>query len=235
VNLLTLAQAFLSVVCISYSIRISRTYPCSPIRTKLAEAACAAGLFELWDSFVLIAQEPSLFMIFTALAASFSLAFEIAFLAVLLDLSEIRGKNRAIALSGPIVLALIQIAEAWRGRWVVAGFHPSVWGNVAELTCRDFPLAVREIYLFTAAGIGSTALTIAWTCSPSVRKRRAAVRVLAGAVFTCAACAASSAYVWKKWGYPDPTRLIEAIGFLLCANPIARETAPPRSGHRRDG
>jgi hypothetical protein len=233
-NLLTLAQAFLSVVCISFGIRMMRSYPCSPIRTKLAEAACAAGLFELWDSFALVAQEPSLFMTFTALAASFSLAFETAFLAVILDLSEIRGISRALALFGPIVLALMQIAEAWRGRWVIAGFHPSVWGNVAELTCRDFPLAVREIYLFTAAGIGSAALTFAWACSPSPRRRRAAVRMLAGASLTCGACAASSAYVWKKWGYPDPARFVEAIGFLLCAYPIGRETAPSRGKHRRD-
>jgi DNA-binding CsgD family transcriptional regulator len=135
-------------------------------------------------------------------------------ISALLDFAEVRGRRYRILVAPNVALAAVQIAQAWAGHWVIAGFHPSAWGNVDELTAERLPLAINRASSLLAAATGFGALFHAWRSSGSRRYRLIVVRVLVIAALVNIWGLFASGVVWMRWGYPDPIGLGVGIGLL---------------------
>jgi len=235
VNWITPAQAFLAAVAFLMGYRILRLDPRSSLNQKVSLSCLLVGLYELAGSLAAAAPSALFFWTFLQLSSTLFLLVGPVNLASLLDLSGLRRRWHLAFVVPSALLALVQIVQVWTKNWVISGFHPTVWGNVYEITTQSFPLALNQITTLIGLVVGLSILIHAWFHSRSKRYRGIIAQVFLMSLLANAWGVVSIAVFLVGLHHPDPTGLGAGIILLWYAFLIERyqhlsERRPDMSG-----
>jgi len=213
-NWLTPAHAFIAACALLMARRIWRIDSSSTLNRKLAICCLLSGLYELADSFLVVAPDAASFHTWLILTSTVYIVLGPIIISALFDFAAIKGKPYWLLLVPCSVLAGIQVFEVWTGTWVIVGFHPSVWGNVNELTSDALPIAINKASSLVSMLLGLGALIYAWRKASSHRYRVIDIEIFLISALVNIWGIFATGTIWMKWGLPDPTGLGVGVGLI---------------------
>jgi len=194
--------------------RIWRIDPDSTLNRKLAVCCFLSGLYELATALLVAIPDHRWFQACLVLASTIYLAIGPIIISGFIDFAEIKGPGYWILTAPCVAAAALQIAQVWNGSWVIAGFHPTAWGNVSELTTDALPFTINWLSSLSSAAIGFGVLFFAWRNSRSPRYRRIVVQIFVISILVNLWGLFATGIVWLTWGLPDPTGLGIGVGIV---------------------
>jgi Response regulator containing a CheY-like receiver domain and an HTH DNA-binding domain len=213
-NWLTSALAFLGAAAFFMAIWIIRLDPRSSLNRKIGASLWLVSVYELASSLLVAAPDASWYWPCLRIASSIYLFCGPTILMALLDFCGIRKRRLTALLLAPVIaLSLVQLVQLWTGTWVIAGYHPTRWGNVNVLTQDEWPKVVNQVYSTVEGLVGVVALIFAWRRSQSRRYRKIALAILALSVLVNLWGIYAGQVIWLSRDLPDPTGI--GAGLML--------------------